>query len=108
MTPTDVATTVNAFFILDKSGSMGSDNDPGSSISIAKQAILDFASHDNVLSIRILPFSSAAGSASLWFDLTTAAGHTALENFLGPVTGRGITNYEVRDPDRAEHLECSA
>ena len=94
VTPTDVAATVNALFVLDRSGSMGSDGDPGSSISIAKAAILDFASHNNVLSVRILPFSSAAGSASAWFDLTTAAGHTALETFLDPVTGSGNTNYE--------------
>ena len=94
VTPTDVAATVNAFFILDKSGSMGSDGDPNSSISIAKAAILDFASHANVLSIRILPFDSAAGTPSVWFDLTTPAGHTALETFLDPITGGGNTNYE--------------
>ena len=94
VTPTDVAATVNAFFILDKSGSMGSDGNPNSSISIAKAAILDFASHANVLSIRILPFDSAAGTPSVWFDLTTPAGHTALETFLDPITGANNTNYE--------------
>jgi hypothetical protein len=85
--------TVNALFILDKSGSMGSDGDPGSRISLAKAAILDFAGQPNVLSVCILPFDSSGGTASAWFDVSTPEGFAALEAFLDPITGGGSTNY---------------
>ena len=98
VTPTDVAATVNAFFILDKSGSMGSDGNPASSISIAKAAILDFASHSNVLSIQVLLFDSQGQGHSGWFDLTdhtpVTGGFDKLVAYLDPVTGAGNTNYE--------------
>jgi hypothetical protein len=86
--------TVNALFVLDKSGSMGSDGNPDSGISLAKAAILDFASQSNVLSVRILPFDNPADAPSLWFDVSTPAGFAALQAFLDPITGDGGTNYE--------------
>ncbi|MEX0589701.1 MAG: FecR domain-containing protein [Xanthobacteraceae bacterium] len=86
--------TVNALFILDKSGSMGSDGDPESRISLAKAAILDFASQSNVLSVRILPFDNPADAPSIWFDLTQPGGFAALEAYLDGITGGGNTNYE--------------
>src|SRR5262249_31895499 len=94
----DVAATVNAFFILDKSGSMGNDSDSSSSISIAKAAILDFASHSNVLSIQVLLFDSQGQGHSGWFNLTdhnpVTGGLAKLAAYLDPVTGGGNTNYE--------------
>ena len=86
--------TVNALIILDKSGSMGSDSDPNSRISLAKAAILDFASQENVLSIRILPFDSPADAPSAWFDLTSDEGYADLVAFLDNITGSGGTNYQ--------------
>jgi Ca2+-binding RTX toxin-like protein len=86
--------TVNALFILDKSGSMGDANNASSRISLAKAAILDFASQDNVQSIRILLFDGEADTPSVWFDLTTPEGFAALEEFLDDVTGGGGTNYQ--------------
>ncbi|MEX2129091.1 MAG: VWA domain-containing protein [Xanthobacteraceae bacterium] len=86
--------TVNALFILDKSGSMGNDSDPDSRISLAKAAILDFASQPNVLSVRILPFDDPADAPSVWFDLTQPGGFAALEAYLDAITGSGGTNYE--------------
>ena len=87
-------TTVNALIILDKSGSMGSDSNANSRISLAKAAILDFASQPNVLSIRILPFDQPADAPSFWFNLAVPGGFAALQAFLDPITGSGNTNYE--------------
>jgi hypothetical protein len=90
--------TVNALIVLDKSGSMGSSGNANSAISLAKAAILDFASQPNVKSIRILPFDDTADAPSAWFDLTdtdpVTGGFALLQLFLNPITGDGSTNYE--------------
>ena len=99
--------TVNALVILDKSGSMGSDDNEDSRISLAKAAILDFASQPNVLSIRILPFDGAAGAPSDWFDLTTEEGFAELAAFLNPITGSGNTNYQDAIHDAQETWEVA-
>jgi hypothetical protein len=85
--------TVNALFVLDKSGSMN-DGDPTSRLELAKAAILDFAAQSNVLSVRILPFDDPADGPSAWFDLTQPGALDALETYLGTLTGGGGTNYE--------------
>ncbi|MCC6948564.1 MAG: VWA domain-containing protein [Bradyrhizobiaceae bacterium] len=83
--------TVNALVVLDRSGSM----DQGSRLSLAKQAILDFASQPNVLSIQILSFASTAGAASIWFDVSNDDGRAALEAFLNSISAGGGTNYQA-------------
>ncbi len=103
-----VAVDVNALIILDTSGSMGSDSDPNSRISLAKAAILDFAQQTNVLSVRILTFDTNADEPSNWFDLTTDAGLQALTAFLDPITGNGTTNYQDAIGDAQTTWSASA
>jgi T1SS-143 domain-containing protein len=89
VTTETVQASVNALMILDKSGSM-SDAD----MTLAKNAILDFAAQSSVKSVRILTFDHPADAPSVWFDLTQPGGYAALQAFLAPITGDGNTNYE--------------
>ncbi len=88
--------TVNALFVLDRSGSMDNVQVNGvDRIDLAKAAILDFAARPGVLSIQVIAFNNDVDPDEIsgWFDLTQPDALTDLETFLDSFGASGDTNY---------------
>ena len=88
----------NFVFILDVSGSMGSNAAPDSQINILKDAVKglmdDFAAYNNgEIKVHIVPFSTEAKPTGT-FTLTDANGLADVNAYINAMLAGGLTNYE--------------
>ncbi|OED42189.1 hypothetical protein AB833_07765 [Chromatiales bacterium (ex Bugula neritina AB1)] len=104
--------TVNAVIMIDHSGSMGSITGPDQSgspfavdlqrpngevtsrLQLVREAVVDFASKEQVAGVKILGFDTVSEDISDWFDVSGENPDTTeLQNYVDDLQASGFTNY---------------